>query len=133
MSELEERLGAILSNPQMMQQIMNLAQTMSASEQSSSSQAPTQAPPPSPSVPAAVPASAPLSMPPEIDLSQIKALAGLANQGIDRNQQALLRALGPYVSKRRVEKLEKAMRASRMAAFASGLIQSGALRSLSGR
>ena len=29
MSEMEEKLGAILSNPQMMQQIMSMAQAMS--------------------------------------------------------------------------------------------------------
>ena len=35
MSEMEEKLGAILSNPQMMQQIMSLAQAMNSSQNQS--------------------------------------------------------------------------------------------------
>ena len=43
MSELEQRLGALLSNPQLMQQIASMAQAMGA--------APPEEPPPSPAGP----------------------------------------------------------------------------------
>lgn len=125
MSELEQKLGAILNNPQMMQQIMALAGSMNASEQSAPEP---QAPPKQ----ASGEASSPLPML-NLDPAQLKTLAGLANTGVDRNQKALLQALGPYVSKHRVEKLERAMRASKMAAFATDLMQSGALQGLVGR
>ena len=118
MSEMEEKLGAILSNPQMMRQIMDMAQSMSQS-------AP-QTPPPKPE------ASEPsFSVP---DLGAIQNLAGLTRQaGIDDNQQALLRALSPYISRERSMKLEKAMRAAKMARLASSLLNSDALRMLTGR
>lgn len=101
MSELEEKLGALLSNPQLMQQISSLVQAMGQ---------------PSPSPPPPTPPQ----QPPEPDLSQLQGLASLLQSNrIDTNQQALLRALSPYLSPWRVGKLERAMRASKMAGLAS--------------
>ena len=61
-------------------------------------------------------------------------LAGLTRQsGIDQNQQALLRALTPYISRERRNKLEKAMRAAKIARTASAFLNSGGLQMLSGR
>ncbi len=118
MSEMEEKLNQVLSNPQMMQQIMALAQSMGGSPQ-----APGPEKPPSPEMPAF-----------SVDPGMLKQLAGMASRsGVDQNQQALLRALGPYISRERAGKLEKAMRAARMASVASALLQSGALQSLVGR
>lgn len=101
MSELEEKLGAMLSNPQLMQQISSLVQAMGQ---------------PSPSPPPPTPPQ----QPSEPDFSQIQGLASLLQSNrIDTNQQALLRALSPYLSPWRVGKLERAMRASKMAGLAS--------------
>lgn len=101
MSELEEKLGAMLSNPQLMQQISSLVQAMGQ---------PSPSPPP----------STPPQQPSEPDLSQLQGLASLLQSNrIDTNQQALLRALSPYLSPWRVGKLERAMRASKMAGLAS--------------
>lgn len=101
MSELEEELGALLANPQLMQQISSLVQAMGQ---------------PSPSPPPPTPPQ----QPPEPDLSQLQGLASLLQSNrIDTNQQALLRALSPYLSPWRVGKLERAMRASKMAGLAS--------------
>lgn len=101
MSELEEKLGAMLSNPQLMQQISSLVQAMGQ---------------PSPSTPPPTPPQ----QPSELDLSQLQGLASLLQSNrIDTNQQALLRALSPYLSPWRVGKLERAMRASKMAGLAS--------------
>ncbi|MGM9626667.1 MAG: hypothetical protein ACI3V4_01055 [Faecousia sp.] len=123
MSEMEEKLGQILSNPQMMQQIMSLAQAMSASQPQK--QEPT--PPPQPLQPT-VPAI------PDIDPNLLRSLSSMTRQGgIDQNQQALLKALSPYLSQSRVNKLERAMRAAKMAGLASAFLNSGGLQLLSGR
>lgn len=123
MSEIEEKLGQILSNPQMMQQIMSLAQAMNASQPQK--QEPTPPPkPPQPTVPAI----------PDIDPNLLRSLSSMTRQGgIDQNQQALLKALSPYLSQSRVNKLERAMRAAKMAGLASAFLNSGGLQLLSGR
>ena len=118
MDELEEKLGSILSNPQMMQQIMVLAQSLGTVS------GPAPAREPEPAAPAL----------PNIDLGTLQKLSGLAGQGtIDREQQALLKALGPYLSRDRVTKLEKAMRAAKMARLASTFLNQGGLSLLTGR
>jgi len=116
MESLEDKLGAVLNNPQMMQQIMSMAQTLGAS-QPSSEEHPAQAP----SIPDINPAA----------MQQIMALA--SQTGIDGNQKAVLRALQPYLTAQRLQKLEKAMRAAKLAGLASTALGSGALSFLTGR
>ena len=71
---------------------------------------------------------------PEIDLSALQKITGFARQSsIDSNQQSLLKALGPYLSNRRIDRLEKAMRAAKLAKMASSFLGTGALQSLLGR
>lgn len=118
MDDMEQKLGAVLSNPQLMQQIMAMAQSLN--------QSPPPAPQPEPKQ------EAPNL--PQIDLGMMQKLSGLANQSsIDQNQQALLRALSPYLSRDRVSKLERAMRAAKMAKLASAFLNSGGLQLLTGR
>lgn len=101
MSSLEETLSQVLGNPQMMQQIMTLAQSLGPKEQEA-------------------PKAAPIPMP---DPAMMQGLAGLAGMGtIDKEQKALITALEPYISRERRGKLERAMRAARMAAAASEMI-----------
>lgn len=101
MDELENKLGAILGNPEMMAKISQLAQSMGSSQQ--------EAPSPKPE-PAGLP---------DIDFSMLQKLSGLAGQsGIDKNQRSLLSALRPYISQVRISKLERAMRAAKMANMA---------------
>lgn len=114
MSELEEKLGSLLSDPNMMQQIMGMAKMLSAS-----------VPPEQPQETAAPPA------PPQIDGNMLKALSGIANQGgIDSHQDSLLKALHPYLSQNRISKLERAMSAARMASAASAFLNAGGLQLL---
>lgn len=104
MSSLEETLSQVMANPQMMQQILSLAQSLGQQE-------PPQEPPPS------------QPPPPMPDPAMLQGLAGLAGAGsVDKEQQALLRALGPYISAERRGKLERAMRAAKMAAVASDML-----------
>lgn len=110
MSEMEDRLNSVLNNPQMMQQIMAMAQSMGG--QSTKEDSPPKNDPP-----------------PEIDLGMLQKLSGLAGQSsIDKDQRSLLRALTPYLTRERINKLEKAMRAAKMARMASALMNSGALK-----
>ena len=102
MAEMDDKLGAILNNPAMMQQIMAMAQNLGQ-----------QAPPPQES-------------PSPFDPNMIQKVMGLSNQtSIDSNQQALLTALNPYLPHQRLNKLEKAMRAAKLARVASTLLNQG--------
>lgn len=114
MSELEEKLSTILSNPQMMQQIASLAQAMGVSQPE-----PPKPQPPAPSLPN-----------PEL----LQGIAGALQQGsINQEQQELLHALTPFLSQGRIGKLERAMRAARMASVASVFLKSGGLNLFGGR
>lgn len=119
MDGMEEKIGTILSNPQLMQQIMSMAQSLNQSADPPQKPQPKQEP--SPSIP-------------DIDPAMIKKLSGLAGlSSVDREQQALLTALSPYLSRERIGKLEKAMRAAKMARLASSLLGQGGIPFLSGR
>ena len=108
MSELEEKLASVMNDPAMMQKIMSLAQSLGGAS--------SQQPPPPPQQEEA-PAF------PDIDISMLQKLSGFAQQsGIDKNQQTLLHALAPYISQHRVARLERAMRAAKMAGFATNLL-----------
>ena len=114
MDQMDEKLGAILGNPALMQQIMDMAQSLGQSP-----------PPPQPE---------PQSTLPDIDpatISKIMSIAGSTQ--IDRNQRALLHALQPYLTGERLKKLEKAMRAARIAGAASAFFPAGTIPFLSGR
>lgn len=108
MSELEEKLNSVLSNPALMQQIMNMSQNMNSGD------------------PGAKKATPNLSEGiGDIDIRMLQKLSGFAQKSnIDSNQKSLLTALGPYLSHERIGKLEKAMRAARMAQMASVLLNS---------
>lgn len=107
MSELEEKLASVMNDPAMMQKIMSLAQSLGSSQ-----------PPKEPEPPKQE--QAPF---PDIDISMLQKLSGFAKQsGIDKNQQTLLNALSPYISHHRIIKLERAMRAAKMANFATNLL-----------
>ena len=104
MDGIEEKLGAILGNPQMMQQIMTMAQSMGASS-----------PTPEPS---------PQSQGPDPVMVQ-KIMAALHSSGVDSNQRALLSALNPYLTPDRISRLERAMRAAKLAGMATSFLGGG--------
>lgn len=108
MSELEEKLASVMNDPAMMQKIMSLAQSLGGSQPQKEQEVPQKQ------------ESAPF---PDIDISMLQKLSGFARQsGIDKNQQTLLNALSPYISRHRIVKLERAMRAAKMANFATTLL-----------
>ena len=117
MSELEEKLGTILSNPQLMQQISAMAQALG------------QAPPEPPAPPPVAPQSPALP-----DPAMLQKVSGMLQAGrVDQEQQELLHALSPFLSQSRIGNLERAMRAAKMAGFASALLKSGGMNIFGGR
>lgn len=115
MAEMEDKLNSILSDPNMMQKIMAMAQSLGGESEKSEA-------------PSAVPAL------PDIDMATVQRLTGLAKQsGIDKREQSLLRALGGYVSKERIARLEKAMRAAKMAKLATSALGTRGLFSVQSR
>lgn len=120
MDGMEEKLSSILGNPQMMDQIMQMAKSLGSS-------AP-QEPPPDPDPPKES------LFPGGLDPSLLQKLASITSQtGIDRDQRALLAALRPYLNPERIRKLEKAMRSAKLAGLATQFLGSGALNMLTGR
>lgn len=108
MEDMQSQMNAILQNPEMMAKISALAQSLGGASPE------TPKPPP-----------APEGGFPDIDIGMLQKLSGFASQSsIDSNQQNLLRALGPYLKGDRIHRLEKAMRAAKMARLASGFLGS---------
>lgn len=113
-NELEEKLGAILGNPDMMRTIQSMAQSLGQSSPAENKSEEHQET--------------------KIDPGMVQKLSALAGQtGIDQNQQNLLAALTPYLDQVKTRKLENAMRAAKMARLASGFLGSGGLKLFSGR
>ncbi len=116
---MEEQINAILGNPEMMAQIMQMAKSLGGA-------------PGEPQIVQSAPAVADTGL--ELDPGLLQKLASVAgNIGINRDQRNLLTALRPYLSSSRLQKLEKAMRASSLASAASGFLSSGGLSLLTGR
>ena len=114
MSELDGKLNSILSNPAMMQQIMALAQALNQSDAQRQSTNSTAQPQQS-----AEPAVKEAPFNPNL----LNKIAGLMERGsIDKNQESLLKALGPYLSRQKLQKLERAMHAAKMAGIASEMV-----------
>ena len=104
MEDMQQQLNAVLGNPEMMQQIMAMAQSLQGE--------------PPPQIPDLG----------GIDLGLVQKLSGLAGKSnIDNNQRNLLNALVPYLSQARISRLEKAMRAAKLANIASSFLGSSGL------
>ena len=95
MSELEDRLNSILSDPGQMEKIAGLARSLMGGE-----------------------SAAPAQSAPEAAL--LKKLGGLmsADAQTPSREQALLTAMRPWLSQRRREKMDRAVQLARMARIA---------------
>ncbi len=113
MSEFDDKLNALLSDPNSMSQIMQLAQQLSGGEQNS---------PPAPS-PSPTPAS---QMPAfggnEMQLIQ-KFLPLLQSSQSNSSALQLLRALQPYLKPEKQGKIERAARLAHLIHIGKGLLQ----------
>ena len=107
MDNIQNQMNAILQDPEMMGRIMSMAQSLNSRQETS--------PPPQEQ-------ASTMSLP-DIDFGMIQKLSGFITQSkIDTNQQHLLNALTPYLHHERIAKLEKAMRAAKLATLASSLL-----------
>ena len=126
MAEFDEKLNSLLSNPEAMAQIMQMAQSLSGGQAQQPPQQPLQQPvrpaPPSPPAQAPPPSGGDL-------LSSLSGLTGgidptmltkllpliqeLGSQN-DSNARQLLYALRPYLKPERQEKIERALQLARL-------------------
>lgn len=118
MSEFEDKINAILGNPAEMEKITKLAaQIMGGGGAASSSpEAPQEASPEK----AEAPGLDLGGLDPEL-FGKIGRLLSQTGGGNDKT--ALLRAMGPYLSQDRREKMEKAMRFAKIAKLAGAAIR----------
>lgn len=95
MNELEQQLNSILSDPKQMEQIAGLARSLMGEGAQS-------APPPDTGPDAAL----------------LRRIASLMQSGGEGREQALLKAMAPYLSEKRRGKLDNALRLARLARIA---------------
>ncbi len=116
MAQWEEKLGAILNDPQAMSKIMAIAQSLDGGKDDQAS-APTpgpesaSAPDPAPET-SAPDAPAGLDLDPRLMAAGMQALA--AWRGPDDSRTALLQSLRPFVKPERCGKLDKAVRVTKL-------------------
>ena len=122
MAEFDEKLNSILSNPDAMAQIMQLAQSLSGGQTAEDAPPAQPAPPPPPprqSPPSPPPGGADLlsSLTGGLDPKMISKLVPLLQElggQQDSNAKALLYALRPYLKPDRQEKVERALQLARL-------------------
>ena len=125
MAEFDDKLNSLLSNPEAMAQIMQMAQSLSGGQAQQVPQAPPQQPfPPPPPLPVQQPVSqgsnplAALSgltggMDPAMLTKLLPLIQELGSQN-DSNARQLLYALRPYLKPDRQEKIERALQLARL-------------------
>ena len=116
-AEFEEKLNSILSNPDAMSQIMQLAQSLSGGQEQPSDP-PSPLPPPTPAPRQSAPAQDMLSslaggLDPKLLTRLLPIIQELGGQQ-DSNARALLYALRPYLREDRQEKVERALQLARL-------------------
>ena len=118
MAEFDEKLNSLLSNPEAMAQIMQMAQSLSGGQ----AQQPVQPPPPPPMQPPQPPSGGDIlsslsgltgSMDPTMLTKLLPLIQELGSQN-DSNARQLLYALRPYLKQDRQEKIERALQLARL-------------------
>lgn len=116
MAEFDEKLNSLLSNPDAMAQIMQMAQSLSGGGQPQ--QAPQQPPPPPPPPsPGGDPFSSLAGLTGGMDPAMLSKLLPLIQElgsQNDSNARQLLQALRPYLRPERQEKIERALQLARL-------------------
>ena len=115
---LEQAVGALLQDPQQMQKIFALAQSLGLS--------PPQPPKPAPSPPPAPAAPEPIrKIPEEKPDERLETLGTLLQKAgkLDRRQENLLNALKPFLRPERREKIDRAMQAARLSRLAGAALR----------
>ena len=126
MAEFDEKLNSLLSNPEAMAQIMQMAQSLSGGQAQQPvqqpQQRPVQPPPPPPMQPPQPPSGGDIlsslsgltgSMDPTMLTKLLPLIQELGSQN-DSNARQLLYALRPYLKQDRQEKIERALQLARL-------------------
>ena len=105
MSELEEQLNSILSDPKQMEQIAGLARSLMGGGGEAK-------PPPDPGDPG-------------LDAGLLQKLMRAMKGGEPGREQALLKAMEPYLSEKRRGKVDRALQIARLARIARLAMETG--------
>ena len=127
-AEFDEKLNSILSNPDAMSQIMQLAQSLSGGQEQPSAP-PSPPPPPTPAPRQSAPAQDMLSslaggLDPKLLTRLLPIIQELGSQQ-DSNARALLYALRPYLREDRQEKVERAAKLARLICIGKRFLTEG--------
>ena len=118
MAQLEEQLNQILGNPQAMEQIMSLAQSLSGKQEEQASEQPPAEPESEPAdqPPAESDTPSPLFALDGLDPRLLRMGMGLLSEysAQDDKKTALLAALKPFLKPERQEKMDQAVRIARL-------------------
>ena len=128
MAEFDDKLNSILSNPDAMAQIMQLAQSLGGPPQGETAAAPAPQPPPAPPSPPPPAGGSLLSalgggLDPQL-LSRLLPLVQELGGAQDSNARQLLYALRPYLKHDRQEKIERALQLARLFLVGKKLLKS---------
>ncbi len=113
MAEFDDKLNSILGNPEIMNQIMSIAGALNQQGQSPPPPPPQQQAPQQPQQNPSMPFN-PAAMQGMMEM--------LSKTQIDAKQRNLIRALQGYLPSDRIQKLEKAMQAAKIAKYASSAL-----------
>ena len=119
MAEFDEKLNSLLSNPDAMAQIMQMAQSLSSGGQAQQPPPPVSPPPPpqAPPSPGGDPFSSLAGLTGGMDPAMLAKLLPLVQElgsQNDSNARQLLQALRPYLRPERQDKIERALQLARL-------------------
>lgn len=115
MAELDEKLAAMMADPNIMAQVAAMAKSLGMAPPG-----PGETPPEGPPKP---PEKSPAPPPSPDVLQRLAAMAG--QSALDENRRRLLHALRPYVRPERLARLENAMRTAQLAGAATAMLEGG--------
>lgn len=112
MSEFEDKLNSLLSDPAGMAQVVQLAQQLSGSLGGGESTAPPSSPPPTPQTDAPGPGGLPGGLDPKLIARFLPLLQAYSRD--QSNTMQLLTALRPYLKEEKQGKIQRAARLARL-------------------
>lgn len=112
MSEFEDKLNSLLSDPAGMAQVVQLAQQLSGSLGGGESTAPPSSPPPTPQTDAPGPGGLPDGLDPKLIARFLPLLQAYSRD--QSNTMQLLTALRPYLKEEKQGKIQRAARLARL-------------------
>ena len=128
MAELDEKLAAMMADPNIMAQVAAMAKSLGMAPPGPGETPPEGPPKPpegpeGPKPPPKGPEKPPAPPPSPDVLQRLAAMAG--QSALDENRRRLLHALRPYVRPERLARLENAMRTAQLAGAATAMLEGG--------